>query len=550
MWFLRSKCNDSSSNYRSIDIEKIRTLYGDEIVEAFLRGLEALISGAEVPAHEVESLSNSTDGKIILVLNAFEVRKNDRNVTSESEALIASRAAMWELSEFPPVLDEVLDHYPEILKTVLDSEIKVDLRREGDSAFVLNKIYRSGERIINMASEIILDQLPNIHIKSVSKLGTAIDIVLKQSEHRLTTEQLKEICETSKGQYDLFSIWVAYFLYLDFPQGFRYFEGILEESAKKERPKIVEALFNRLYESSKFNKSPRPKWVKGVEALKKLILIGFEYVDPKNDLNHTDVYSPGSRDHAQSLRNSLPNMLAAIGTEEAATAIATIAEQPVMSDYKDWLLEKRQTALDFSLPPMAIDSAIAWADRFSGKINNGKDLFELTLRNLEDIQDKVENGDFSNQPILTKLTLNEHAYQIWLGSEIEVRSRGRYLTSREEEVKDRKRTDIRVGIPPHPPIPIEIKIYERWTFKELKEAIYKQLIRQYMRTNKSTYGIFLVIERGEKKKGKLLRKAKRINNRNTGFNEVMGALQSYVNKLRSAEGKTIKVVGVSMCNER
>lgn len=547
LWFLRSKCNDSSSNYHSIDLEKIRTLYGEEVLEAFLQGLDSLIGTTDVPVHDTESPTNSTDGKIILVLIAFQVRNGDRKVNSEAEALVASRAAMWELNEFPPVLDEVLDHYPEILRSVLDSEIKVDLQKDEDSAFVLNKVLRSGERIIHMVSQIILDHLPGNGIISVSKLGTVIDIVLRQDERQLSAEQLVELCEANKGKYDVFSIWIAYFLHLNFSQAFDYFRAKIEELAGDERPKIVEALFNRLYESSEFNKSPRPAWVKDVGALKKLILIGFEYVDPKNDLNHTATYSPGSRDHAQSLRNSLPNMLAAIGTEEAVTAITAIAAEPVMSDYKDWLLEIRQTALDFSLPPMAIESAIAWADRFSGRITCIKDLFELTLRNLEDIQDKVENGDFSSQPILTKTILDEHAYQLWLGSELDVRSRGRYRTTREEEVKDKKRPDIRVAVPQHPPVSIEIKIYEQWTFKNLKEGISKQLIQLYMKTVDSDHGIFIVVERGEKKNGRLVRKNKRVHNKNVGFDQVLDALQKYMNNPTITNGKAIRIVGISMC---
>lgn len=74
-------------------------------------------------------------------------------------------------------------------------------------------------------------------------------------------------------------------------------------------------------------------------------------------------------------------------------------------------------------------------------------------------------------------------------------SRSRYTVGSEEELADASRTDIRLNAPQIiAPVPIELKIADKWTLAQLRERMENQLIRQYMRV--SQYGIFLVVHNG------------------------------------------------------
>ena len=71
-----------------------------------------------------------------------------------------------------------------------------------------------------------------------------------------------------------------------------------------------------------------------------------------------------------------------------------------------------------------------------------------------------------------------------------------YTVGSEEELADATRTDIRLNAPQvSAPVPIELKIADKWTLAQLIERLENQLVRQYMRV--SQYGIFLVVHNGK-----------------------------------------------------
>ena len=94
-----------------------------------------------------------------------------------------------------------------------------------------------------------------------------------------------------------------------------------------------------------------------------------------------------------------------------------------------------------------------------------------------------------------------------------------YEVTREEEVDRKKKPDIRLRHSAYSghPVTIEIKITDNCTYADLKNALHQQLVKQYLRPQKSRHGILLLC-RQKKQKWK-------INGKFVGFRTLLIALQ-------------------------
>jgi hypothetical protein len=69
----------------------------------------------------------------------------------------------------------------------------------------------------------------------------------------------------------------------------------------------------------------------------------------------------------------------------------------------------------------------------------------------------------------------------------------------EEELADATRPDLRIHASAvDAPVPIELKIADKWSYTELAERLHNQLVGQYLRDVRSKFGVFLLVWRGKK----------------------------------------------------
>lgn len=115
---------------------------------------------------------------------------------------------------------------------------------------------------------------------------------------------------------------------------------------------------------------------------------------------------------------------------------------------------------------------------------------------LDDLKLDIEDGDESEVVLLQKLTQETEVRTIF-ANRLRKSSRSLYTIGSEEELADATRTDIRFNAPQvSAPVPVELKIADKWTFRVLLERLENQLIKQYMRV--SRYGIYLLVHNGKK----------------------------------------------------
>ena len=89
-------------------------------------------------------------------------------------------------------------------------------------------------------------------------------------------------------------------------------------------------------------------------ALKRLVPIVYDFIAPKDDIDHEDVFTPGRRDNAQEVRSHLIKWISNMAGPDAVAALREIAEDPRVAPVRDWILhqadERAAANADLSKP--------------------------------------------------------------------------------------------------------------------------------------------------------------------------------------------------------
>ncbi len=228
--------------------------------------------------------------------------------------------------------------------------------------------------------------------------------------------------------------------------------------------------------------------------LKRLIALVYRRVRLADDVNRVGSYTPNSRDYAQEFRNRLASALAEKRGDEVAALLTELAEDPYLGPIRDSILMHRDNQLrgqNEVAAWRAIDiREFAAANETAPRTD--KDLFEITLKRLDDLKYAVELSDLSIRAQLTPVS-DEYALRHFTAVELETRARGRYSAPQEAEIDEERRPDLRVINPAiEGPVCIEIKWAENWTLPKLLERLENQLVGTYLRPHATHYGIFLL----------------------------------------------------------
>jgi len=233
-----------------------------------------------------------------------------------------------------------------------------------------------------------------------------------------------------------------------------------------------------------------------IEVLKKLVPYIYRYVNPGNDVYREGVYTPNDRDHAERTRSHLMSKISGNPGRPSYDALIELSKSDECRISKDYLeyAAKERAALDAEFSPWSGQSVYEFRMSAEKAPESERDLFMMALDRLDDFRMDIEDGDNSPAGLLQKEE-KEYGVRIFLARELIKMACSRYSVSSEEELADRKRTDLRIHVSHIPSgVPIELKIADKWTFVELRERLENQLIGQYMRV--SRYGIFLLVFNG------------------------------------------------------
>jgi hypothetical protein len=242
---------------------------------------------------------------------------------------------------------------------------------------------------------------------------------------------------------------------------------------------------------------------KAANFLKHIHILMHKYIRVDQDIHRPSgtVFPLGLRDDAQDARNSLIELIQNIPGKETYFALTEIAKAHPKENYKTWFmrLAKDRAEMDADIiEPWSPQQLLDFHENLDRTPNNHQDLAELAYRRLLDLKDNLENGDDSIAGTLLRIEL-EPEMRKFIGRELREKASGRYGIPQEEELADAKKTDLRFhGMGFDAPVPVELKLAQKWSGPELFERMENQLCRDYLRDHRSSHGIFLLVHQGKR----------------------------------------------------
>ena len=236
------------------------------------------------------------------------------------------------------------------------------------------------------------------------------------------------------------------------------------------------------------------------DCLLNLTKLAYDCVRRDADVQHEGAFSPGVRDDAEFARSRLLGILVKKSGPDAHRALRELAKESLFAHMPDRLnIMARQRAADDSEALALIPKELReWEKRFEYAPRNRNELFLAMLDRLDDIQHDILHHDFSDRHILANIN-QESEMQPLLARKLQDAARGHYSVGREEEVADKKKTDIRLsGTASNDRCVIEIKLGDNWSVNELERAITEQLLAQYLRHQSCSAGCLLITYAGRK----------------------------------------------------
>ena len=271
------------------------------------------------------------------------------------------------------------------------------------------------------------------------------------------------------------------------------------------------------------------------ENLARLIPFAFDSVNPKDDVHRANgkVYSPGPRDHAQDARDRSISRLSdrpGAATYKALNDLGEI-ENFYVPKWRMRQLALNRAVLDSENEPWTPGDVKDFEADFDTVPRNPADLQRVAIHRIEDLQHRLVHGDYSQGVEVARLE-REVDVQRWLANTLEQRQGRSYTVVREAHLAEEKEPDILLtsrGSSAH--LPLEIKVAESWSIKQLEEALTVQLKGRYLRDRNARWGILLVVHQAARVQG--------WEDRETGkfltFSEVVARLQTMADIISTSD---------------
>lgn len=501
-------CPGNSSNERSerASIEKIAEMYDADVAEAARQGFIAFWRRHEpirVEDHPPNSIPwRSSWGLVGLALDV----DGGTDITQLSDDLFrrAVAYAPWEMSAFPSWLESCATSRPTVVAEVFAPALLKDFNAPSEPNELLGHLLYKLPRESLAVRTACAPQLAELLLANDPPRCSVLEYALKALDgtSALTADLLRlsrDRAAASEDDAPRFSIWWRESVVQAPIEAIDYLADVLKR--RKDPGSLLETLLDDL--GDRFDRRSG----RGLEHLRR----SARALARLNEL--VDIYVPrpiqvdapeeSAHWSGREFRSHLSNWLAAIDAPEATAELRRLSERdglPVIE--RDWLrhLAEARAVADVS-KPMSSAELVKFLAAAIVEPKTERELFELTMNRLRDVQYSLAHDDFSLRSAFNpqKGEVLEEPVQNFLAKELDTSRRGQYEVVREPEVARKKKPDIRLVNPRCAgPTTIEIKIAERWTVEMLEEALSSQLVEQYMKANRSNFGIYVICSSGPK----------------------------------------------------
>jgi hypothetical protein len=454
---------------------------------------------------EVGGDSHTTPWPVIIGLSGLgmEARGKDWETRlSKDEVRLAVRYALWELNGFPRWFASLTHAHPKTVADVLVGEMRWELRPEaepGSAQYVLSRLRWAGRDAAPDLREEIIGLLEAAETRDVTCLAEALTVILRDpapvGDSFMRTVRARASDVKTDGEK---ALWLAVLLCVDAEAATEILEEWVNAGASPaDREARITSVLNHIWGNDiRSLNSVHKDYVKP-DVLLRLLKLTHQHVRMTDDIRLNGRVTP--RHEAQETRGRLLELLCSIRgrpTYEALLELSRFHPEQYPKD-RMLVLAERRAGADAEQDAWKPDEVLEFAEEAERTPRTQADLFRIALSRLDDLKLNWEEGDESEARLIARVE-NEVQLRLAVAHRLREAAAGRYTPSSEEELADKKRTDIRLHNPAvEARIPIEIKIAGQWTAAEMRERLENQLVKQYMREAK--YGVFLVVNRGGKK---------------------------------------------------
>lgn len=460
----------------------------------------------------------------------------------------AKRAAEWatvDINNLPEWTAGLAEYHPQIVRKILAKEIAAEL---GEAAsvqhpHVLSAIQYGVASVAALVAPDVVKQIEewpdqpadedrqHFYAENIDRALTvlvAADALSKEIGAVCCRRFLADLTSPSAV------MWLGGAFKYSLELGLSALENGLKATKKSKRAKICEVWLAALFGDRHARRSIP---VRGdVSHITKLVRIAYQQIAIADDIRHEGVFSPGVRDDAQSARNVLISALLDLPGKLAHRALLTLADDPLFAHMPDRLrlLARERAAADSELAPMTAATFRSWEQQYETPPATPDDLFRIMMDRLDDIEQDVRHHPFSDRHILKPIQA-ETAMQPLLAKKVEDAGRNVYQVTREEEVADKKETDIRLLAGAAGKAVIEIKIGDRYSVRQLEAAICQQLKDKYLRHPDCRVGCLLITYAG------LSNFQNPATRKRMNFEDVVTHLRAYASELEAADDRDIRM---------
>ena len=469
---------------------------------------------------------------------------------SAADARTASVYATIELNGFSPFISDLAQSHPQEVEAVIGGEVSAELR-VGDShghlstlqnlAYADNNLKRLviPRLITELASwpEVFADDAaPNWahHLYDVFRILQSAD---EETECReIARECAKRFKADPTGPLAL--DWLGGLFRFDSARGTEALIEQLPDGVDTSTQQWAIRAFGTLFNGNSTANFETIEPDQRAGLLGQLVRHAYAFVRPEDDEVHEGAYRPNARDDAQTARHFLLSWLCDTPGAETCRILLQLAEEQDFVNRSDHLrsLARRRAATDAEFPPFGTGDVIALESRYEAPPQDRDGLFDVMIDRLDDLQYDLARHDFSDRRTVQRIDA-ESEMQRTLARRIREKANGTYIVTREEEVADGKRTDIRLlTTNGDQKTVIEVKIVDHWTLKQLEEALQEQLVGKYLRHANCKAGCLLLTYHGRKNHWKHPETRKRIK-----FQELVTRLKDKAQALEAETGHDVRI---------
>ena len=437
-----------------------------------------------------------------------------RNLTPH-DARTAAAYATIELNGFAPFIVDLAEAHPSVAERIIGGEIRAELAvgSEYEHLPTLQNLGYTDIKLKRLLVPQLLAELVSVpdvfsaesapkwlhHLERILRVLTEAE--RKEDREAISRECLKRY-ETDPGG-PLAIMWLRGLFQFDPKCGTRALIGALGDGSDAEASARAVETFASLFGGHAPVVPEVSDPAECAQVFGELVRSAYAFVRREDDLMHKGTYTPDTRDDAQTARDFLLLRLLETPGAEARRIVLELACEKDFEHFPDRLrlLARRRAAAEGELRPFDPADIVALEDDLETAARDAEGLFSVMMGRLEGLAHDLRHHEFSDRKTVQGIT-EESEMRRTLAMRLEAKANGAYKVAQEEEVADRKRTDIRLlAVKGSHKTVIEIKIADKgWTLKALEMSLVEQLVGQYLRHNDCKSGC-LVLTHGGKRKG-------------------------------------------------